>query len=95
MNNNGELISKDEFEKMRKAYASKHPKGTQSIVFSAAKVRELLEGASGLKIYFGKNDLGQTTLMLTPVNDSGAALTTTTTEPPILDRGQLCPPNCG
>jgi hypothetical protein len=92
------LISKQEFQKMRDAYASKHPKGTQSVTFERADVLALLNDhpeAAKLKVWLGKTFNGQTTVMLMPVNTDGAPLAmTTTTEPPILDRGQICPPYC-
>jgi hypothetical protein len=94
------LITKAEFDKMRDAYAAKHPKATQSVAFDATDVLALLGDhpqGTKLKAWLGKTDLGQTTIMLTPVTSDGIMIATMATadgNPPILDRGQICPPYC-
>jgi hypothetical protein len=87
----GKPISKDEFEKMRKAYDSKNPKKTKSVLYSLESVQRVLStpGVAGLRIFYGIDDDGNDTVMLAPTDATGATMYTT-----LEDRGQLCPPYC-
>ena len=87
----GRNISKDDFEKMRKAYQSKNPKNTHAVLFHKDSIQRVLStpGAESVRIYFGENENGDDTVMLLAADADGNNLYTA-----IEDRGQLCPPYC-
>ncbi|HEY8937492.1 MAG TPA: hypothetical protein VIM65_19840 [Cyclobacteriaceae bacterium] len=87
----GKPISKDEFEKMRKAYQEKNPKKTHAVLFHQESIKRVLDtpGAVGIRIHFGINEDGDDTVMLSASDANGVTLYSS-----LEDRGQLCPPYC-
>lgn len=85
----GQRISKDEADKMAKAYDSKNPGKTKSVIFSAEFVRSLISDPSteNVKLTFAQTDKGEDTIVISSLNAKGQPTDQG-------DRGQLCPPFC-
>jgi hypothetical protein len=85
----GQKISKEEAEKMAKAYDGKNPGKTKSVLFSADFVRGLVSDpkAETVKLTFASTEKGDDTIIITPLDATGQAIDQG-------DRGQLCPPYC-
>lgn len=98
---NGKKISKADAIKCVKKYKVKHANSTNSILYDASFIQELLDipGCASIRIHFAENDNGTNCLVLVAVDASGNAIlppsdTSTTESAFILDDGAPCPPNC-
>jgi hypothetical protein len=94
----GGKIPNKEFKKMRKAYEDKHPKQTQSILFSKDVIQKEVIDQEGdyIRIYFGLDEEGRQTVMFRSegAQTSARQLSEDLEADDAVDRGQLCPPYC-
>src|SRR5260221_14758968 len=98
---NGKKISKKQAIDWVKKYKSKHGNSTNSILYDASFIQDLLNipGCVSVRIHFAENDNGTNCMVLVAVDSSGNAIlpptdTSTTDSPFILDDGTPCPPVC-
>ena len=85
----GEKISKDEADKMKKAYQENNKGKTRMVGFSAAFIRSLVNDPSADTVWlaFGETNNGENTVIVTTKNSNNETLADG-------DRGQPCPPYC-
>jgi hypothetical protein len=99
---NGNKIPKDKATQWVKKYKDKHKDSTNSILYDASLIQELLNipGCVSIRIHFAENDSSNNCLVLVAVDKDGNSIlppdnAVTTDSAFIMDDGALCPPyNC-
>lgn len=98
---NGKKISKKEAIEMVKKFKANHSKSTQSVLYDASLIQELLNipGCVSVRIHLAENAKDTTTFVLVAVDKDGNAIlpaeeATAAQAAFILDDGALCPPIC-
>ena len=98
---NGKKIPKKEAIEMVKKFKANHSKSTQSVLYDASLIQELLNipGCVTVRIHLAEDDEKNTTLVLVAVDKDGNALlpldnVTAVQSAFILDEGAKCPPTC-
>lgn len=89
----GEYITLEEAQQYVKAYRQLHPEGIVSFTVGSNRAQAILEqkGCIGIRIYHGFDEREQQyNLVLIGVDEDGEDMR----EGVIVDRTQVCPPNC-
>lgn len=92
-------IGLERAKKLVKDFRTKNPNEIKAELFDADEIRSLLEGAKGLRIYYGSEN-GEPKLVLVSVDDAGKDRVPTSegvaaaTSQKMLADGQPCPDVC-
>lgn len=92
--NDGEYISLEDAAKWTENHRnSSNYNGVMAQFYGKAKIAAILQqpGCVGLRIYYAKDDQDNPVLVLIGARENGVDIESTM----ILERGTVCPPNCG
>lgn len=96
---NGKKISKKDAIEMVKKFKANHSKSTQSVLYDASLIQELLNipGCVSLRIHLAEDAKNTTTFVLVAVDKDGNAILPLDAPTPqafVVNDGIQCPPIC-